>query len=248
MAFETVFQETPLLASSPHAVIAGDERSGGVSIMAYDQRFANSEVKMNASFSGNAVTLVSHNGEKVRAMRQQHTLLLAFRHAPSLPSPPRATHPTIHPAFPRRAAQAHTSDLDLPEEAWLGRMRARLEFSRRCKLGETVITVQTMRPELGPRVVNLTSSLVDIYPVHVPLHARLHGVVLFSPTLAPSDHAILSHSSLRSPRRCPPSPCFSPHSRASTSHPVDSACRCGTARRWSTPASGRFKFRASLST
>jgi len=44
-------------------------------------------------------------------------------------------------------------------------MRARLEFSRRCKLGETVITVQTMRPELGPRVVNLTSSLVDIYPV-----------------------------------------------------------------------------------
>ena len=44
-------------------------------------------------------------------------------------------------------------------------MRARLAFTKRCRLGETKITVQTMRPELGPRVVNLTSTLVDIYPV-----------------------------------------------------------------------------------
>ena len=127
MAFETIFEETLLQVAAPELVGGSElsERTGGVKIMAYDQRFANSEVKMNASIDEQkGVTLVSYNGEK-----------------------------------------AHTSDLDLPEEAWLGRMRARLAFTKRCRLGETKITVQTMRPELGPRVVNLTSTLVDIYPV-----------------------------------------------------------------------------------
>ena len=97
--------------------------SGGVKV-AYDQRFANSVVSVNASFSDAGLTLVSFNGE-----------------------------------------QEHTSQVDMPEEAWLGRMRARLEFARRCRQGEAEITVQTMRPELGPRVVNLSSTLVDIAPV-----------------------------------------------------------------------------------
>ena len=125
MAFETVFEEAPLNAgSAPEVVPKGSERSGGVSVMAYDQRFANSEVRMNASFATDGVTLTSYNGEK-----------------------------------------AHTSDLPLPDEPWLGRMRARLEFARQCRAGETEIVVQTMRPELGPRVVNLSSTLVDITTV-----------------------------------------------------------------------------------
>ena len=105
MAFETIFEETLLEVAAPELVGGSElsERTGGVKIMAYDQRFANSEVKMNASIDEQkGVTLVSYNGEK-----------------------------------------AHTSDLDLPEEAWLGRMRARLAFTKRCRLGETKITVQT---------------------------------------------------------------------------------------------------------
>jgi transglutaminase-like putative cysteine protease len=124
MAFETIFDETPMQPGAPEAVEASVARSGGVSVMAYDQRFANSVVKMNVSFGAAGVTLVSNNGE-----------------------------------------QDHTSDVDLPEEAWLGRMRARLEFARRCRAGESSITVQTMRPELGPRVVNLSSTLVGVQPV-----------------------------------------------------------------------------------
>ena len=57
---------------------------------------------------------------------------------------------------------SHTTELPVPEEAWLGRLRARLEFARQCRAGETEIVVQTMRPELGPRVVNLSSTLTDI--------------------------------------------------------------------------------------
>ena len=48
----------------------------------------------DASFSDDAITLVSFNGEK-----------------------------------------SHVSELELPDEAWLGRMRARLEFARQCRLG-----------------------------------------------------------------------------------------------------------------
>ncbi len=125
MAFETVFDEVPLEPVKPEvvpgAVLA---TSGGVKVMAYDQRFANSEVKMNASISHDGITLTSHNGEKW-----------------------------------------HTSELPQPTEAWLGRMRARLEFARRCRAGETEIVVQTMRPELGPRVVNLSATLVDIQSI-----------------------------------------------------------------------------------
>ena len=44
-------------------------------------------------------------------------------------------------------------------------MRARLAFTKRCRQGETKITVQTMRPELGPRVVNLSSTLVNVSKV-----------------------------------------------------------------------------------
>lgn len=125
MAFETVFQETPLSSAAPAQVMPeGTDRTGGVKVMAYDQRFANSEVKMNASIQQSGLTLISYNGEK-----------------------------------------EHTSEMELPEEAWLGRMRARLAFTERCRQGETQIVVQTMRPELGPRVVNLTSTLVDIRPV-----------------------------------------------------------------------------------
>ena len=60
--------------------------------MAYDQRFANNEVRMRVSF-GEEITLTSFNGEK-----------------------------------------EHVSLIELPDEGWLGRMRARLEFSRQCRL------------------------------------------------------------------------------------------------------------------
>lgn len=50
----------------------------------------------------------------------------------------------------------------LPEQAWLGRLRARLEFTRQCRVGAPEVVVQTMRPELGPRVVNLTSTFMRI--------------------------------------------------------------------------------------
>ena len=52
--------------------------------------------------------------------------------------------------------------LPLPEQAWLGRLRARLEFTRQCRMGKEEIVVQTMRPELGPRVVDLASTLMRI--------------------------------------------------------------------------------------
>jgi len=124
MAFETVFQEVPLDKAAPESVTDEAKYRGGVTVMAYDQRFANSEVRMNASFAGPGISLTSHNGEKW-----------------------------------------HTSELDLPEQAWLGRLRARLEFAKQCRAGATEIVVQTMRPELGPRVVNLSSTLVDVAKV-----------------------------------------------------------------------------------
>ena len=93
MAFETVFQETPLSSAAPAQVMPeGTDRTGGVKVMAYDQRFANSEVKMNASIQQSGLTLISYNGEK-----------------------------------------EHKSEMELPEEAWLGRMRARLAFTERCR-------------------------------------------------------------------------------------------------------------------
>jgi len=124
MAFETVFEEIALQAAAPEEVPAAKALSGGVRVMAYDQRFANSEVRMNVSFAGDSVTLTSYNGEK-----------------------------------------EHLSEITLPEEPWLGRMRARLEFARQCRAGATHITVQTMRPELGPRIVNLSSTLTGIEQV-----------------------------------------------------------------------------------
>jgi len=124
MAFETVFEETPLVASEPADLPEELRKRGGVSVMAYDQRFANSEVKMHVLFTGPGIVLTSYNGEK-----------------------------------------EHVSEMELPDEAWRGRMRARLEFTRQCRQGEREIIVQTMRPELGPRVVNLTSTFVGVGPV-----------------------------------------------------------------------------------
>ena len=121
MAFETVFEESPLDASSPASLAPELGARGGVSVMAYDQRFANNEVRMKAHFNETNVELISFNGEK-----------------------------------------EHVSDLDLPEEAWLGRLRARLEFTRQCREGATEIVVKTMRPELGPRVVSLSSTFVKL--------------------------------------------------------------------------------------
>jgi len=121
MAFETVFKESPL---DPAAVAsAPDEEKyyGGVSLMAYDQRFANNEVKMSASMDSKGIVLTSNNGEK-----------------------------------------DHITEVELPEMPWLGRLRARLEFTRQCREGKRHIVVQTMRPELGPRIVNLSSTFVRI--------------------------------------------------------------------------------------
>jgi len=64
MAFETVFDELPLQLEAPNSIAEAARTSGGVKVMAYDQRFANSEVKMNASFAPGGVTLTSYNGEK----------------------------------------------------------------------------------------------------------------------------------------------------------------------------------------
>ena len=63
MAFETVFHEDALEAKDPLAMDEAAALRGGVQIMAYDQRFANSEVRMNVSFAGGAISLTSHNGE-----------------------------------------------------------------------------------------------------------------------------------------------------------------------------------------
>ena len=121
MAFETIFEEAALAPVEPHSLDAQLGTRGGVSLMAYDQRFANNEVRMRVRFTDDGVKLTSYNGEK-----------------------------------------AHDSEVQLPDEAWLGRLRARLEFSRQCREGATEIVVKTMRPELGPRVVNLTSTFVKL--------------------------------------------------------------------------------------
>jgi len=121
MAFETVFHEVPLDEKDPIALSEGLALRGGVQIMAYDQRFANSEVRMNVSFVGEGISLTSHNGEK-----------------------------------------EHVTEVDLPEEAWMGRMRARLEFTRQCRQGKSEIVVRTMRPELGPKVIDLSSTFTGL--------------------------------------------------------------------------------------
>jgi len=124
MAFETVFTEEALAEEDTPGLPEELQTRGGVHVMAYDQRFANNEVRMRAEFSADKCTLTSFNGEK-----------------------------------------EHVSPLDLPAEAWLGRLRARLEFTRRCRAGEPEIVVQTMRPELGPRVVSLSSTLMRVEQV-----------------------------------------------------------------------------------
>jgi len=52
--------------------------------------------------------------------------------------------------------------VDMPTVPWLGRMRAKLEFARQCREGKDEIVVQTMRPELGPKVVNLSSTFMKL--------------------------------------------------------------------------------------
>eukprot|EP00908_Phaeocystis_cordata_P011266 Transcript_22122.p1 GENE.Transcript_22122~~Transcript_22122.p1 ORF type:complete len:646 (+),score=329.67 Transcript_22122:59-1939(+) len=122
MAFETVFTETGLDPANTTAMAPDEELRGGVRVMAYDQRFANNEVKMNVSFAEDGtVTLTSNNGNA-----------------------------------------EHVSNVDLPTVPWLGRMRARLEFARQCREGKEEIIVQTMRPELGPKVVDLSSTFVRL--------------------------------------------------------------------------------------
>ena len=123
MAFETVFHEVPLDEKDPIGLSEAAGLRGGVQIMAYDQRFANSEVRMNVSFVEEGISLTSYNGEK-----------------------------------------EHVSVVDLPSSAWLGRLRARLEFTRQCRQGKEVIVVQTMRPELGPKVRHpLHCSMIDFF-------------------------------------------------------------------------------------
>jgi len=62
MGFETVFVEHELEASAPFS--AGEyARSGAVTEMAYDQRFANSVIRMSASLSNEGWKLTSFNGE-----------------------------------------------------------------------------------------------------------------------------------------------------------------------------------------
>jgi hypothetical protein len=56
----------------------------------------------------------------------------------------------------------HVSEVDVPAVPWLGRMRAKLEFARQCREGKDEIVVQTMRPELGPKVVNLSSTFMKL--------------------------------------------------------------------------------------
>jgi len=60
----------------------------------------------------------------------------------------------------------HTTEVGMPEQPWYGRMRARLEFTRRCREGATHIVAQTMRPELGPRVINLSSTFTGLGMVY----------------------------------------------------------------------------------
>lgn len=56
----------------------------------------------------------------------------------------------------------HVSAVDLPTVPWFGRMRAKLEFARQCREGKDEIVVQTMRPELGPKVVSLSSTFIKL--------------------------------------------------------------------------------------
>ena len=58
----------------------------------------------------------------------------------------------------------HVSAVDLPTVPWFGRMRAKLEFARQCREGKDEIIVQTMRPELGPKVVSLSSTFISTTP------------------------------------------------------------------------------------
>jgi hypothetical protein len=55
MAFETVFEEQPMDGSDLADLPAADGITGGVRVMAYDQRFANNEVQMKVTFPGEQV-------------------------------------------------------------------------------------------------------------------------------------------------------------------------------------------------
>jgi len=122
MAFETAFTETGIDPKSTTVMAGLEALRGGVSVMAYDQRFSGNEVRMNVSFTEDGkVSLTSNNGNA-----------------------------------------EHVSEVDLPTVPWLGRMRAKLEFARQCREGKEEIVVQTMRPELGPKVVNLSSTFIRL--------------------------------------------------------------------------------------
>jgi len=47
----------------------------------------------------------------------------------------------------------------------MGRMRARLEFARRCRSGEVDIAEQTMKAELGPTIITLESQFVQFVQI-----------------------------------------------------------------------------------
>lgn len=217
MAFETVFLERQLHASAPTS--AGEfSDSGGVTVMSYDQRFANSVVSMNASFSRARVSLTSFNGEKehishieldggvpspIPCSKQHRNSALAT--PPSHSRPPHAGQAQSGVrARPRTRTQARTrarsiralglngpfrrrrgsgacahvwssrvvADLVSADEPSKGRLRIRVLASvsgntpaRPRRAGEQHIQVQTMRPELGPRVVNLTSTFTGVASV-----------------------------------------------------------------------------------
>ena len=64
----------------------------------------------------------------------------------------------------------------MPSVPWLGRMRAKLEFARQCREGKEEIVVQTMRPELGPKVATPTAlTALPPYP----------KVAIYPPTTLP---------------------------------------------------------------
>ena len=70
----------------------------------------------------------------------------------------------------------HVSEVDMPSVPWLGRMRAKLEFARQCREGKEEIVVQTMRPELGPKVAPPTAlTALPPYP----------KVAIYHPTTLP---------------------------------------------------------------
>ena len=56
----------------------------------------------------------------------------------------------------------HLTQVAVPSAPWMGRMRARLEFARRCRSGEVEICVQTMKAELGPTIITLESHFVQL--------------------------------------------------------------------------------------